>query len=288
MELAVQIGLNAVIAGAIYALVALGFNLIYSTARFFDVGYGALAVVGGYTMLYVYKTLELPFALAIVLAVTFAGALGWVIERFVYRPLRSQKASPTVLLVASIGVLTVVQATVAILFTSEFKTLSRDVGATRVFEIFGGVITEVQVIILFVALAIMSTLGLVLKYTLFGKAIRAIADDEEVARIVGIPSRRLIGIVFFIGSAIGAVAGIAVGFDTGLQPTVGLALLLGGVIAAIIGGVGNIWGGVAGAFLLAIIENVGVWTFSGEWKSTVAFAVLILVLLFKPRGLFEK
>jgi len=287
MELAVQIGLNALIGGAIYALVALGFNLIYSTARFFDVGYGALAVVGGYGVLYFYKTLELPLPVSIVLAVLFTGALGWLIERFVYRPMRQRKASPTVLLIASIGVLTVIQAVIAMVFTSQFQTLSRDIGATRVFQIFGGAVTSVQIIIFLVAIAIMLALALTLKYSLFGKAIRAIADDEEVARIVGIPSERLIGLVFFIGSAIAAVSGIAIGFDTGLQPTAGLTLLLGGIIAAIIGGVGNIRGGVAGAFILAIIENLGVWTFSGEWKTTIAFGVLTVVLLFRPQGLFQ-
>lgn len=283
-----QIALNAFIAGALYALVSLGFNLIYSTARFFDVGYGALAVVGGYAVLYFYKMLSLPLFVALFLAVISTALLGTVIQRFLYRPLRTRKATPTVLLVASIGVLTVIQALLAIIFTSEFQSLSRNVGSTQVFEIFGGAITSVQILILMVALIIMAVLALLLRYTMLGKAIRAIADDDEVARIVGIPAERLITFVFFTGYMVAAIAGIAVGFDTGLQPTVGLTLLLGGVIAAIIGGVGNMWGGVAGAFLLAIIENIGVWTFSGEWKSTIAFSVLIIFLLFRPKGLFNR
>lgn len=288
MDIAVQIALNAVIAGAIYALVALGFNLIYSTARFFDLGYGALAAAGGYAVFYLYKEIELPLALSIVLGALIAGALGFLIERMVYRPLRARRASNTVLLIASLGVLTVVQAVIAIIFSSQFQTLSRSIAGQGTFDIFGGVITHVQSIILLAGFVIMVGLGLVLKYTLFGKAIRAISDDEEVAKIVGINTERIIGLVFFIGSAIGGIAGIAVGFDTGIQPTMGMALLLKGVVAAIIGGVGNVYGGVLGAFFLALIENLGAWQFAGEWKDAIAFIVLIAFLLFRPQGIIRK
>lgn len=288
MEIAIQIGLNAVIAGALYALIGLGFNLTYSTARFFDLGYGAVAVVGGYAMYFLYDSLGFGIVPAIILAVAFAGCLGFGIEKLVYRPLRKRKATPTVLLIASLGVLTVIQAGIAILFTSEFHTLSRDDAGERVFSIFGGAITETQVIILICALAVMMAMGLALRYTMFGKAIRAIADDEEVAQIVGVNSERLIGIVFFIGGAIGGAAGIATGFDTGLQPTLGLSLLLKGIIAAIIGGLGNAYGGVAGALLLAVVENVGVWYISGEWRDAIAFGLLTVFLLFRPQGIWPR
>jgi len=134
----------------------------------------------------------------------------------------------------------------------------------------------------------MIALGLALKYTLFGKAVRAISDDEEVSKIVGINTEKIMGRVFFIGSAIAGVAGIAVAFDTGIQPTMGFSLLLKGVIAAIIGGIGNVYGGILGAFLLAAIENLGAWQFSGEWKDAVAFVVLIIFLLFRPKGIWPK
>jgi branched-chain amino acid transport system permease protein len=94
--------------------------------------------------------------------------------------------------------------------------------------------------------------------------------------------------VFFLGSAIAGLAGILVGFDTGIEPTMGLSLLLKGVIAAIIGGVGNVYGGVLGAFLLGFVENFGIWKISGEWKDAIAFAALLLFLLFKPSGLLKK
>lgn len=134
----------------------------------------------------------------------------------------------------------------------------------------------------------MFAIGLVFKFTLFGKAVKAVGDDEEVSKIVGINTSKIIGRVFFIGSAIAGLAGILVGYDTGIEPTMGLSLLLKGVIASIIGGIGNVYGGVLGAFLLGFIENFGIWKISGEWKDAIAFGVLIIFLLFRPQGILKK
>ena len=288
MDVISQIVLNAVIAGSIYALVALGFNLIYSTGKFFDLSYGAIAVVGGYGVLYFYKTLNLPLIVSIILAVIVSALIGLIIEMFVYRPLRIRKSSNTVMIIASLGVLTAIQSVIAIIFTSQFQTLSKNEGVSRSFSFFGGFITETELTILLVAILITAILGVALKYTTFGKAVRAIADDEEVANIVGINSKRILSVVFFIGYAIAAIAGIAVGFDTGLEPTMGLTLLLKGVVASIIGGIGSIYGGVTGAYLLSGIENIGAWQFAGEWKDAIAFVVLIVFLLFRPQGILRK
>jgi len=193
-----------------------------------------------------------------------------------------------VLMVAALGVLTALQAIIAILFTSQFQTLSQSVGSERIFNILGGVITQTQLITLLIGLVIMTIIGLVFRYTLFGKAVKAIGDDEEVSKIVGINTEKIISWVFFFGSAIGGLAGILIGFDTGIEPTMGLSLLLKGVIACIIGGIGNVYGGVLGAFLLAFIENFGIWQISGEWKDAIAFVVLIIFLLFRPQGILKR
>jgi len=288
MDIAVQIALNAVIAGALYSVATLGFNLVYSTTRFFDLGYGAYAATGAYAVLWLYKSLGVDIVFAIALGIIIAGLLGFAVEKIVFRQLRRRKASRTVLLIASLGVLTVIQAVIAILFSSQFQTLSKDIGDTRIYQIFGGVMTETQVLILAAGLVVMAALGFVLRYTMFGKAIRAIADDEEVAQIVGINSERIIGIVFFVSACIAGLAGIAVGFDTGIQPTIGLSILLKGVIAAIIGGLGDVYGGVLGAFLLAFIENAAAWQFAGEWKDAIAFLILIVFLLFRPQGILKR
>ena len=123
--------------------------------------------------------------------------------------------------------------------------------------------------------------------TKLGKAVRAISDDENVAKIVGINTNKIIGYVFFIGSAIAGLAGILVGLDIGIQPTMGLGLLLKGVVAAVVGGMGNLYGGVLGSFLLGFVENFGIWKISGEWKDAIAFVLLIAFLIFRPKGIMN-
>lgn len=288
MDIIPQLILNSIIAGAIYSLIALGFNLIYGATKFFNLAHGVIAAVGGYAVFYFAKTLGWDIYSAVIIGVLLAGIIGYGLDKFVYLPLRKRKASNMVLLVASLGAFTAIQAIIAILFTSQFQTLSQNAGAQKIYEIFGGVITQTQLVILISGIAIMVGLALLLKYTMFGKAIKAINDDEEVARIVGINTNKIIGYVFFIGSAIAGLAGILVGFDTGIEPTMGLGLLLKGVIASIVGGVGNIYGGVLGAFLLGFVENFGIWKISGEWKDAIAFALLIIFLLFRPQGILKK
>jgi branched-chain amino acid transport system permease protein len=287
MEIFIQLILNSLIAGSIYALIALGFNLIFGVVKFFDLGYGAMIVIGAYATFYFTKILGLNIFLAVALGVLSAGVVGLLVNRFVYQNLRKKKASNMVLLIASLGVFTVLQAVTAILFSSQFKTLSQSVTA-NVYNIFGGIVTQTQIVIFICAVVIMIALTVMLNKTKFGKAVKAIGDDEEVAKIVGINTNKIIAGVFFIGSAIAGLAGILIGFDTGIEPTMGLKLILKGVIASIIGGIGNVYGGVLGALFLGFVENFGIWKLSGEWKDAIAFAVLILFLLFRPKGIFKK
>ncbi|MCG2695117.1 branched-chain amino acid ABC transporter permease [Candidatus Parcubacteria bacterium] len=287
MEIFAQLTINSIIAGSIYALIALGFNLIFGVSKFFDLGYGTMAVIGGYAVFFFGKQLGWNIFLSILIGVLLAGLGGFLVNKFVYQTLRKRKASNLVLIIASLGVFTVIQAITAILFSSQFQTLSQNVGQNT-YNIFGGIITQIQIIILVTGIAIMLALVWMMKKTMFGKAVKAIGDDEEVAKIVGIDTNKIIGYVFFIGSAIAGLAGILIGFDTGIEPVMGLKLILKGVVASIIGGVGNVYGGVLGAFFLGFVENFGIWKLSGEWKEAIAFVVLILFLLFRPRGILKK
>jgi branched-chain amino acid transport system permease protein len=282
-----QILANGIIAGSIYALLALGFNFIFSTVKFFDLSFGILTVIGGYIVFYLFKLLGLNLFLSIILSVLASGLIGFLIYRLVYSRLRKKKASNLIMLVASLGVFTVLQAIVAIIFSSQLQTLS-PVGVTHSYSFLGAVITRTQLIMLFSVLAIFAGLALILKKTSFGKAVRAIGDDEEVTKIIGINTTKIIGWVFFLGSAIAGFAGILIGFDTGIQPTMGMNLLLKAVIASIIGGIGSIGGGVLGAFALGLIENFGVWGLSVEWKDAIAFGLLIIFLIFRPQGIIKR
>ncbi len=145
----------------------------------------------------------------------------------------------------------------------------------------------IQLVTFISCVVIFLVLALILKKTLFGQAVRAISDDEEVSKIVGINTNRIIGLVFLIGSAISGLGGILVAFDTGLEPIMGFNLLLKGVIASIIGGVGNIYGAILGAFMLGLVENFGIWKISGEWKDPIAFLLLIIFLIFRPKGIIS-
>lgn len=288
MDIVPQLIANSLIAGSIYAILTLGFNLTYATAKFIDMGFGVLTAVGGYSVFYISKTLGFPLWSGVILGIALSGLISFLAYQFIYKPLRARKASGAVLLIASLGVLTALQAVIAIFFTSQFQTLSGLLSGNRVFEVFGGTFTAVQLSIFCIGVVLFALLAFLLRGTIFGKAVTAISDDEEVAKIVGINTDKIVGRVFFISGAIGGLAGILIGFDTGIEPIMGLPWLLAAVVAAIVGGIGNLYGGVAGAFLLAFVENFGIWKIAGEWKSAIAFGLLIAFLLWKPRGLFPK
>lgn len=297
-----QLIANSIIAGGIYALVALGFNLIYGATKFFNLTHSAVAAIGGYVVYYLTKKLPdtVPGAgtffngsvfgtvVACAIGVIVAALVGFLLDRFLFRQLRARKASRMVFLVASLGAFTCLQAFLAILFTSQFQTLGSGAGDIVTYNIGGGIITQVQAIVIASVVLIMFALGIFLKKSLFGKSVEAISDDEQVAKVVGINTEKIIAIVFVIGSAISGLAGVLVGYDTGLEPTMGMNLLLKGVIASIIGGIGNVYGGVLGAFLLGFVENFGIWKISGEWKDAIAFGLLIVFLLVRPQGVLKR
>ncbi len=285
MDIIPQIIANSIIAGSVYTLIAVSFNLIYGATKFFNITHGVMTAIGAYAVFFFGKQMGLSVWVAVLIGVLIAGMIGWLLDRFIYRPLREKKASQLALLVASLGAFTVLQALIAIIFTSRFQTLTHGVGVQKTFEIAGGIITQTQVLIVIAALVVTAGLMFFLKCTRFGKAVRAVSDDNEVSKIIGINTDRIIGIIFFIGSAIAGLAGILVGFDTAIEPTMGLVLLLKGVIAAIVGGIGSIYGGAIGALLLGFVENFGIIKIASEWKDAIAFGLLILFLIFRPRGI---
>ena len=280
-----QLILNSLIAGAVYTLMALGFNLIYSVTRFFNLAHGVAAAAGGYAVFYLTHVIGLNVYAGAVLGMVSAGILGYGFDTLVFLRLRRKKTSGMVLLVASLGILTSVQAAIAILFTNEFQTFSAD---QTIHTVLGGSITSIQAVTVAFSVIITLILAVILRKTMFGKAVNAISDDVEVARIVGINSDRITGQVFFIGSAIAGLAGILTGFDTGLEPSMGMGLLLKGVIACIIGGMGNVYGGAAGSMVLGFAENFGIWKIPGQWKDAISFVILIAFLLLRPQGILKK
>lgn len=290
MEVFFQLIINSLVASAIYIFIALSFNLIYGTSRFFNLAHGAIAIVGGYGVFLFSTILSFNIFISIILGVLLAGFIGFFLEKIVYLNLRNRKASIMILLVASLGAMTMIQALLQLFFGSQFRSLG-DVSRSQItYSLFGlgGFITQTQILIIFLSVIVSIGLILFINKTLFGKAVKAIADDEEVAKIVGINTNKIIGYVFFLGSAIAGLGGVLIGFDTGLEPFLGLKLLLKGVIAAIIGGAGSLSGAVIGSILLGFVENFGIWPLSAEWKDTIAFLLLIIFLIFRPKGIVNK
>ena len=216
-----------------------------------------------------------------------AGAIGLALYRGLYIYMLERARSPLIMLVASLGVLLALTAATTIVFESAPRPLPEAFGSDP-WTIGGATIKGFNIFTIAVALVGFAGLWLLLRRTSFGKAVRAIGDDEEVSKVVGINTTVVIAVVFFIGAAYAALAGLLSGHDTAIQPRMGLLLLLKGWIASVVGGIGNLYGAIVGGFALGMIEQYGIWDLAGEWRDVVSFVVLILFLSFWPKGLLPR
>ena len=216
-----------------------------------------------------------------------AGIVGVALYRGLYVYMRQRSRSPLIMLVASLGVLLAITAATTIVFQSAPRPLPDAFGSSPL-TVAGANIKGFNVFTIGVAVAGFVGLLLLLKMTTFGKAVRAIGDDEEVSKVVGINTTVIIAAVFFIGAIFAAMAGILSGHDTAIQPRMGLLLLLKGWIASVVGGMGNLYGAIVGGFALGMVEQFGIWDLAGEWKDVISFVLLILFLSFWPRGILPR
>ena len=216
-----------------------------------------------------------------------AGVVGLALYRGLYVYMRDRSRSPLIMLVGSLGLLLAITAATTIVFQSAPRPLPDAFGSSP-WTIGGANIKGFNVFTIGVALAGFAGLLMLLKMTTFGKAVRAIGDDEEVSKVVGINTTVVIAAVFFIGAVFAAMAGVLSGHDTAIQPRMGLLLLLKGWIASVVGGLGNLYGAIVGGFALGMIEQFGIWDLAGEWKDVISFILLILFLSFWPRGLIPR
>ena len=216
-----------------------------------------------------------------------AGTVGVALYRGLYVYMRQRARSPLVMLVASLGILLAVSAFITIIFQSAPRPLPPAFGNAP-WTVAGANIKAFNVFGIAVAVAGFAALWLLLKQTAFGRAARAIGDDEEVAKVVGINTTAIIAAVFFIGALYAAMAGILTGHDTAAQPRMGLILLMKGWIASVVGGIGNLYGAILGGFALGLVEQFGIWDLAGEWKDAISFILLALFLSFWPRGLLPR
>lgn len=279
-----QLFINGLIAGAIYALVAAGFSLIYSVNRFVHFAHGVAVTLGAYFLYLFFSLLSLDFWLAVFLTIIFAAFAGWLMNFSVYKPLRRKKASNVILLIASVALLILIESIVLMLFGADVKTIDY-LEIAKGLEFFNAIITPLQIIIIAVSLILLALLFIFMKKAKIGKAMRAVADNREAAEIMGISSEKIYSWAFVIGSAIAGISGVLVGMEQNLEPTMGTHLIIKGFTAAIIGGIGNVPGAIFGAFLLGFAENFGIWFLPSGYKDAIAFMILFLFLLFRPQGI---
>jgi branched-chain amino acid transport system permease protein len=282
-----QLLLNGLVAGAIYALVGLGFAVVYRTVRFFHFAHGAVYAVGAYVAYGVAVGLRVPVVGAWLLGVGCAAMVGFGVDRFVYRPLRTRKAPALILLIASFGVFIFLQNLLQLIFGAQILTLRTGL-VKEGHHLLGAVITNTQIAIMAATVIVLMSLWLLERWTRLGKEMRAVADDSIAASVVGINPERVILWAFIIGSALAGAAGILVSYETNIEPTIGFSALLKGIIASIIGGIGSVPGAALGALLLGLVENLGIWKVPAMWKDTIAFALLIGFLLARPQGILGR
>lgn len=278
-----QFVLNGIIAGSIYALIAIGFTIIYRTVKFFHFSHGVVYTAGAYFAYTLIISLHLNFAISFFLSIVLAAILGIAIDRCVYHPLRRQNASNLIFLLASFGVFIFLQNLIQLIYGAQILTI-RTGPVKEGHHFLGAMITDMQILILMVSIVLMILLWLFIQKTKLGKAMRAVSDDPIAANIVGINPERIILTSFAIGSALAGAAGILISFETNIEPTMGFSALLKGIIASIIGGIGSIPGAVLGGFFLGLAENLGIWKISAGWKDCIAFVILIVFLLIRPWG----
>ena len=279
-----QLLINGLIAGAIYALVASGFSLIYSNCKFVHFAHGSTIATSAYALFFFYAKIGLNFWLAVILTIIFAGAFGWLMNALVYKKLRKRKSGGAILLIASVGLLIFIESLVLLIFGADVKTIGF-IKIVKGLEFFGIIITPLQIIIIAVSFILFVALFVFMKKTKLGKAMRAVADNKEAAEIVGISTEKIYAWSFIIGSAIAGIAGILVGLEQNLEPTMGTNLMIKGFTGAIIGGIGSIHGAILGAFFLGIVENFGIWFLPSGYKDAIAFTILLGFLLFMPQGI---
>ncbi|HTR06968.1 MAG TPA: branched-chain amino acid ABC transporter permease [Paraburkholderia sp.] len=277
--------------GSFYALVALGYTMVYGIIRLINFAHGDLFMVGafvGWTALGTLAAARLPLALALVVAFAASmlatGALGVAIARVAYQPLlRAPRLS---ILITALGISLLLENGVLIAYGAGFRTYPHLLTQTG-FDVLQVHITFAQVGIVAASFALMLGLYLFVHHTFIGTAMRALAIDQDAARLMGIDVERLIQLTFFIGSALAAVAGVMEGlFYTQINFFMGFVLGLRAFTAAVLGGIGNIPGAMVGGFLIGLLEAFGAGYVSSQWTDVFVFGVLIAVLVVKPTGLF--
>ena len=274
--------------GSVYAIIALGYSMVYGIAKMLNFAHGDIIMVGAYISFFALSRYNLGVLPSILLAVVVCTLLGVLVERLAYKPLR--QASSLSVLITAIGVSYFLQNGAQLLWTSSPKIYSSIVGNGGI-ELFDGqlIISYINIITIVTCIVIMVVLSLFINHTATGRAMRACSEDKDAARLMGINVNTTISITFAIGSALAAIAAVLLcSTYPSVTPTLGSMPGIKAFTAAVFGGIGSIPGAFIGGLLLGIIENLSKSYISTQLSDAIVFAVLIVILLIKPTGLLGK
>ena len=279
-----QLIVNGIVLGSIIALAAIGLTMVYGVLNFANFSHADFMAFGAYIAFVLNVALGLNIILSFFIAIAIAGALGVLLDFLVWKPMRRKNADLVSLVIISIGLSLIVRN--AIIFIWGGSTRNFDLPVQRGIEMLGVTITHNQLIGLGTAILFMVLVHFFLKNTKMGKAMRAISDDINLARISGIDSDKVIMWMWFIGMGLAAVAGILYGLETTIRPNMGWFLILPMFAAVILGGIGNPYGAMVGGMVIGLSQELSMLILPSEYKMGVSLGIMILVLLFKPKGLF--
>ncbi|MBU8933432.1 MAG: branched-chain amino acid ABC transporter permease [candidate division Zixibacteria bacterium] len=282
-----QVLMNSLNSIAIWILVAIGFGLIYNTTRFFNFAHCIIISSGAYFTYLIKEYFGFPLVASGIVAVFLSAVLGVLLYYLLYRRMIAKKTSPLILLLVSLGAFIILQNLVSIVFGNDILVI-RESNVSTGHSILGAHITTLQLIIIALTCITYLFISVFLSYTKYGKAIKAVSCDIELAEISGISSHKIMLVTFAIGSAIGGLSGVLLGLDTDLVPWMGLQPMLIGVVIVIVSGSNRLHGIAIAASLFGIIQHFGVWKIGPQWQDTIIFAVFLVILILRPNGLFGK
>lgn len=288
MELFFDQLVNGLHTGSIYALVAVGYTMVYGIIKLINFAHGELMMFGAYfAFIFAFMLpFELPFVAVVLITMIFAGLMGMLIERVAYKRLRT--APRISALITAIGMSLFLQ-NLALLIFGATPYVMKPLISTEQFVIGNFSISRLTVLTIGLSILFMIILTLFVRKTKPGKAMRAVSQDKEAAVLMGINVNRIISLTFALGSALGALGGVFYAMAyTNIGPTLGVMPGLKAFVAAVFGGIGNITGAMIGGYVIGIIETFVKGYISSKWVDAIVFGLLILTLLFKPSGLLGK
>jgi branched-chain amino acid transport system permease protein len=294
MDYFLEIFLGGLTRGSIYALIALGYTMVYGIIELINFAHGEIYMIGAFTALiaasvlgYMGFSAPVIFILALVLAVVYSCCYGFTMEKIAYKPLRAApRLSP---LISAIGMSLFLQNYVLLAQTSDFLPFPRLIPDLDFMEPYSHIITTQGAAILFATAIVMTALSLFIKFTKIGKAMRATSQDKIMAALSGINVNRIISVTFVVGSASAAIGGVLIASHIGMiNFYIGFIAGIKAFVAAVLGGIGSIPGAVLGSFILGWTESFATGYISSDYEDVFAFLLLALILIFRPAGILGK